>query len=178
MPDRPGAAGLLIARLRAFLVSGIALGCLLLAGRMLAVGLRSGALVDGLFWTAAAVFAGIRAWLLWRVVGTLRTAPGRYAFVLEQARISATSGRWWVPTLMWTPRWAGQWLHLADAETEESLGWVEVSRSAAQRIAPELVVAVWGWEPRGRHVALSGRFPCAEVIGAVRTVRPEPVFSR
>ncbi len=178
VPDRPGSAGLLIVRIRALLISGISLGCLLLAGRMLALGLRSGALIDGLFWTAAAVAAGVRAWLLWRVVRTLRTAPGRYAFVLEQARIPASSGRWWIPTLMWTPRWSGWWLHLADAETEESLGWVEVSASAARRVDGELVAAVWGWEPRARHVALSGRFPAVEVIGPVRAVRPDPTFHR
>lgn len=117
------------------------------------------------------MLVGVRAWLLWRVVATLRTAPGRYAFVIDHQLVDASSGRWWVPALSGT-RWSGHWLHLADADTEESLGWVEVSAPAARRIGSELVVAVWGWGPGARHVALSGRFPCVEAIGPVRLLPP------
>lgn len=154
-------------------MSLVALGCGVLAVQVLVTGFTSGGLVDGLFWAAFALAAAIRAWLLWRVVDTLRTAPGRYAFVLDQRRIEGTSRRWWVPSLRFAmPRWAGCWMELADAETEEPLGWFEVSPSAARHLDGQLVVAVWGWEPGGRHVALSGRFPCVEVVGAVRAEEP------
>lgn len=172
-PDRPRAPGLLAPRARAAAVTLVALGCGLLAVQILVTGFTSGGLADGLLWAAFAVVVGIRAWLLWRVVDTLRTAPGRYAFVLDQRQVEGTSHRWWLPALRFAmPRWNGWWLQLADAETEELLGWFEVSPAAARHLDGQLVVAVWGWEPGARHVALSGRFPCVEVVGAVHPDEP------
>ena len=104
----------------------------------------------------AAVRPALGAW-------TMSRAPGRFVFVADRASVVGSSGRWL--DRLWNPMRHGHWVHLFDAETERSLGWIEVPLLGSHRLADTGVAALFGDPGRRGRAVLTGPFRPVHAIG-------------
>lgn len=113
-----------------------------------------------LFWAGLLLLLAIRPALgAW----TMSFAPGRFVFVTDRATVVGSSGRFF--DRLWNPMRHGHWVHLVDAETERSLGWIEVSRFGSHRLADTGVAALFGDPGRRGRAVLTGPFRPVHAVG-------------
>lgn len=114
---------------------------------------------------AVAIRPTLAAW-------TMSRAPGRFVLVIDRAQVAGSSGRWGSPT--WNMLHSGNWVHLVDAETERSIGWMEVPLLSAHRLEAVGAAALFGDPRRRGRAVLTGPFRPVHAVGRAFPDRFEP----
>jgi hypothetical protein len=128
---------------------------------------RATVVLAAIVWGRWATRRAMQAWAMWR-------GPGRYVFVDDHQRVPHTGG----VRIRWPWNWsnAGHWIHLTDARSERSLGWIEVPPGGAVRLEAAGVAALFGDCSRSARSVLTGPFRPVRPIGRTHPELPEPYF--